>query len=336
MKTPTAPAAPDPVTTASAQSGVNRDTALTQQQINMIDQYTPQGSLTYNKVGDSEMVDSLTGKPYSVPRYSATQTLSPEQQALYNQSTQFDSKFNDIALQQTDKIGGLLAQPLDLNNLETEGMLYDLGRKRLDPRFQQQRQALETDLANRGVYSGSEAYNRAFDQFGQQENDAYNQLALTGRGQAVQEALTGRSQPINEITALMNGGQVSQPNFINAPQTQLAGTDYQGAVAQKYAGDMNAYNQKVAGQNSLVGGLLGGIGNVTGFGIAKSDRRIKDDITKISTLENGLPVYTFRYKGSPQFHIGLMAQDVQKVKPASVMSFNGVLAVNYLTAVEAA
>lgn len=44
-----APKPPDPYETAAAQSAMNRETAITQQQLNMVDQITPWGSVTYSR-----------------------------------------------------------------------------------------------------------------------------------------------------------------------------------------------------------------------------------------------------------------------------------------------
>lgn len=48
-----APKAPDPVATAQAQGAMNRDTAITQQQLNMVNQVTPYGNLTYSQSGNA-------------------------------------------------------------------------------------------------------------------------------------------------------------------------------------------------------------------------------------------------------------------------------------------
>jgi hypothetical protein len=63
-----------------------------------------------------------------------------------------------------------------------------------------------------------------------------------------------------------------------------------------------------------------------------SDRRIKEDITRIGTLDNGLPLYTFRYIGCERLNVGLMAQDVELVNPAAVRDFHGIKMVNYALA----
>ena len=80
-----APAAPDPWETAQAQSQWNNTTAQTQQALNMVDQTTPWGSSTYTQNGTQTIIGA-DGKPISVPRYSQTTTLSPEQQAIFEQT----------------------------------------------------------------------------------------------------------------------------------------------------------------------------------------------------------------------------------------------------------
>lgn len=64
--------------------------------------------------------------------------------------------------------------------------------------------------------------------------------------------------------------------------------------------------------------------------VAASDVRLKEDINRIGTAENGLPVYSFRYIGEEQLYSGVMAQDVLMHTPqAVVMRRDGYLAVNY-------
>lgn len=65
-----------------------------------------------------------------------------------------------------------------------------------------------------------------------------------------------------------------------------------------------------------------------------SDRRLKEDIKQVGRLDNGLPIYKYRYKGGKRFHIGLMADEVESVNPAAVESLNGIKFVNYDLATE--
>lgn len=96
------PKAPDPYETARAQGAVNRETAITQAGLNMTNQYTPGGSLEYNQTGT--WADGT-------PRYEARQTLSPEQQGLYNMSNQAGQEYGQTALNQLSSVSGRLSQP---------------------------------------------------------------------------------------------------------------------------------------------------------------------------------------------------------------------------------
>lgn len=250
------PPAPDPVKTASSQGAANRDAAIAQGVLNMTNQRGPDGSLTYNKLGEETFTDSLTGKTFTIPRYEAVQEYSPQAQARINQQNEFDTKTNQLAIDQTDRLKSLLSNPVSLNNEATEKRIFDLATRRLNPRFAEDEEALRTRLANQGIRAGSVAYDSEMRRFGENKNDALNQLLLQGRGQAVQEALTERNQPINEITALISGGQVSQPNFVNTPQTALAAPDYQGAVYNSYKGQLDAWRAQQEAQTGLANGLF--------------------------------------------------------------------------------
>lgn len=243
------PKAPDPVATAAAQSGMNRDTAQTQQLTNMINQRGPDGDLTYSKTGDASFIDS-NGKTVWVPQYTATTTLSGQQQAIKNQTDAASLNLGTIANEQSAKIRDLLNKPFEYNNQDAEKWAYDLGAQRLDPRFAKEDEALRTRLANQGIVEGSEAWKSAMGDLGQSKNDAYNTLMLTGRQQAYTEALQNRNQPLNEISALMSGSQVAMPQFNNTPQANVAGVDYMGMVNDQY-------KAKVANSQAKMGGLFG-------------------------------------------------------------------------------
>jgi hypothetical protein len=86
-------------------------------------------------------------------------------------------------------------------------------------------------------------------------------------------------------------------------------------------------------QYSLLGTAAG---TISVFGLlTRSDRRLKEDIEPVGALFDGTPVYGYRYKGAPAYHIGLMAQDVEKITPEAVIEINGYKAVDYRAATEA-
>jgi len=266
-----APEAPDPMKTAQAQAQMNRETAITQYGLNATNQKTPWGALNYSQIGKWED---------GTPRYQAEQTLNPQIQGI------------------VDNALGIMQQPIDFSNDEVEGRLMELGRQRLDPLMAQRRGSTEQDLFNRGVRPGSEAYDRAMRGVGQDENDAYTQLMLQGRGQALNEMQMARNLPLNEAIALMTGGQ---SGYINTPGAQVAPVDYTGLVNQQY-------QSEVANSQAGMSGLFG-LGSALISAPIWSDERLKEDIQRVGQTDDGRPIYTYKMKGSPQTQMGVMAQE---------------------------
>lgn len=247
MRSGQRPAAPNAETIAGTQARYNTQAAQQTQQMGMMNQTGPSGSLTYNRTGS--FADGS-------PQYTATTAFNAPTQALYD---------TNMGTAQTlaSRIQQNASNPFTLDNNATESRLMELGRKRLDPLLAQQRTARESDLLNRGLTMGSEAYNNALTQVGQQENDAYNQLLLTGRQQAVSELLTERNQPIQELQQVL-GAVPNAPQFGSTPSAQVAAPDYQGAASQQYQAELNDYNQQQQQQQAMYGGLFGLGGTLLG------------------------------------------------------------------------
>lgn len=262
MKSPKAPAPPDPIKTAQAQTGSNIGTAISQQLVNQTDQVTPDGSLTYSQNGTTAFTDAF-GKTHYIPKFTATQTYSPGQQNIYNIGQETETNLAEMGRDQSAKIADLLSKPMDFSNDAIESRLWELGSKRLDPQFARDEAAMRTRLINSGIREGSDAWNSEMSRMDQGRNDARNQLLLGGRGQALQEMYAERSNPINEITALMSGSQVNNPNFTSTPQAGVAGTDYAGMVKNNYDAQVAQQQMKNANNQALMGGLFGLAGSAT-------------------------------------------------------------------------
>ena len=259
-----APKAPDPVKTAQAQAGVNLSTAVTQQNLNMVDQVNPWGSVDYNQNGSTRFKDSF-GNWVEVPTFSQTTTLSPEQQAIFDKSQAAQTNLAGIAEQQSGRVAETLSDPFQFSNQDAANWAYDLGAQRLDPRFAKEEQAMRSQLINSGIREGTAAWDSAMGRLGNSKTDAYNQLMLQGRGQAFSENLAVRNQPLNELSALLSGSQVSNPAQMSgaAPQVGVGGVDYAGMVQDQY-------QSKVQNHQAMLGGLFGlagkGMSFIPGFG----------------------------------------------------------------------
>lgn len=314
-----APSAPDPWQTASAQGQWNQHTAQTQQAMNMVNQNTPWGSLNYDQTGSTTIIGP-DGKPTTVPQYTANTTLTPEQQAIFEQTQAAQGNMAGLANDQSIKMRELLGSNFEYTNRDAENWAYDLASPRILAQQGQNENQLRTTLANKGIREGSDAWNNEMSRLTNANTDQINQLALTGRNQGFNEALAMRNQPINELSALLSGTQISSPQFQNTPQSGVAGVDYTGLVNQKYQAD-------VANHQNMMGGLFGLGSSLIGM---FSDRRLKTDIKRIGLTDGGLPVYTYRYGGEGPYHMGVMADEVEQVIPSAVNEHHsGFKMVNY-------
>lgn len=234
------PKQPDPAQTAATQTQMNKDTAIAQQNLNMVDQVTPYGTLKYNQVGTNAD---------GTPKYQATTVLSPENQQLFDSFMKMGGTLGTAGVNQSAAVQDTLSKPFDFD-AATATKLSDIQKTFLDPEWNSRATSLESDLLNRGIMPGSEAYTKAKTDFANQRDNAYRSAYLGSYTTAANEALTERNQPLNELSALMSGSQVQQPGFTSTPQTQVSGTDYAGLVN-------NNYNQQVAQNNAMMGGIFG-------------------------------------------------------------------------------
>lgn len=303
MGKPSAPKPPDPQATATAQEQVNTKTALQNAELNRVNQTTPLGSSTW----------SITGTyPDGTPIYAQNISLSPTQQKIYDSSTQGAINQGNIALGMQNQVGGSYARPIDTSNVskitgqvpgqqdqgaaikQAQDAAYRGQTQYLDPQFQQQEEALRSNLANQGIAQGSEAWNTAMGNFARQKQAAYQsaQNAAVGAGNQEQSVLFGqglsqanlqnaasqegmsqlfalRNQPLNEYNALMSGAQVHEPNFPGVPGVNVQPTDVAGIINQGYQNQLGYYNAQMAPWNSLfsLGGSLGAAAIMSPTGI---------------------------------------------------------------------
>lgn len=136
------------------------------------------------------------------------------------------------------------------------------------------------------------------------------------------------------------GGSVKGPSEDDQPVTTE--TPLTGVLASQEKQDkptlQPAGAQQGGGGGGGVGGFLAGAGSFAS-GMAKllpvlasmSDRRLKEDIRRVGEADNGLPIYTYRFKGddSGQTHMGFMADEVEDRRPEAVGLAGGYKTVDY-------
>ena len=335
---PSAPAAPDYSAAARETATGNLDAARAATAANRVNQVTPYGRLDYSVTG---------ADPYGNPTWTATQSLSPDQQRLLDVQNRISGSLGDVATKGVSYVENMLNTPFDTSKLPSTGFnpsqsYQDAYMQRLQPQITQNREALQQQLANKGIDIGSTAYDRALQTQAQRENDLLAAATTQGFGvgqqarqSALQEQAYLRNEPLNTLSAVRTGSQVTGPQFVNSfNQATTSGPDLLGAAGMQYNAQMGDFNAKQAAQANLNQGIY----SLGSAGIAKSDIRTKENIEHIGWLPNGLPVYTYEYK--PEFrddpfagygkYIGVMAQEVELVKPEAVITdADGYKMVNY-------
>ncbi|MGV0910332.1 tail fiber domain-containing protein [Martelella sp. FOR1707] len=327
MGKPKPPTTPDPAETASAQTATNIGTAIANSYLGNVNQVTQDGTLTYDVTGYHDWTNPLDGTTTPIPTWTATQTLSPEQQAIKDQQDAAQLNLAGLANDQSNFLRGYLNEPVDLSTGNVEGYINSHFMDDFNKRWDQNKADLDTQMANQGIDIGSTAYSRAFGDYSQQRSDAYDNLYGNQYQNAIQNILAERNQPINEIGALLGTGQVETPNFMSLGGSQMPTVDYAGLVNQNYQNQMAAYNSAQQSRNSIMGGLfgLGSSAIMAKAGpaaIMMSDERVKKDVHKVGELK-GQNVYEFRYKGEPEsapMSMGVMAQEVEQSRPDAVLS----------------
>ncbi len=158
-----------------------------------------------------------------------------------------------------------------------------------------------------------------------------NQQALANQLQGVssaQDALNAQNYAPQQQLAL---AQLAQ----NIPAQNLSllaqiGVPIAGLGGQSTSNSQGTQDMSGAQQFATI---AGGLGSLAKF--MPSDARLKEDIAPVGALFDGTPVYGYRYKGAGAYHIGLLAQDVEKTAPHAVIEVGGFKAVDYRAATEA-
>lgn len=262
-------ATPDYSGAAQQTAQGNLDAARQATAANRVNQVTPYGQLNY----------SITGSdPYGNPTWTATQSLSPDQQQLYNYDVATSKGLGQLQQKGLGYVSGMLDKPFDTSTLANTG--FDPGQtyqnaymERLAPQLAQSRESLQAQLANQGVAPGTQAYENAMRVQAQKENDILLGATTQGFGvgqqarqQGFQELAYQRNEPINTLNAVRSGSQVTGPSFVNSyNQATTAGPDYMGAAG--LTGQANQANANA--QNAQTNAMISGLFSLGGAGISK-------------------------------------------------------------------
>lgn len=295
------PAAPPPPDyTALANQQAQNSQALIQQQTeaNRPNITTPWGTQSWTKEGDQwNMNLTLTPEQQrALDSQMATQEgLSGLAQGLIGRvGESYKDPFSYEGLPEAGKVpvAGKLPEADAAERQRIENALFE----RMRPEHDRSTGKLETQLQNQGLVRGSEAWNREMERLSKlQAGERFNALSMGGeemqrlfnmgmakqgqewsqgvqgsnlasllRQQAIAERMGQRNQPLNELTALLSGQQVGNPqmpSFMGAGVGENA--NLVGAGQAQYQSSLDAYNAQMArrsGGLGSIGSIIGGVG----------------------------------------------------------------------------
>ena len=166
----------------------------------------------------------------------------------------------------------------------------------LDPQYNNQKEALDSQLANQGITRGSEAYNKAEDSYARQRDFAY--------GQARDSAITGG----NDYAQQQFGMGLSNAGLNNSARNNLFGeglsnvglgnSAYQQGFGneQSALGFNNAANQ-LNFNNNINAGQFGNQANQQQ--LAQMLQLRNQPLNELSAIRSGSQVQTPQFQGTP-------------------------------------
>ena len=259
---PSPPPAPDYAGAATATSQGSAQAAIANALLNQRRTTTPLGTQDFNQIG-STSIPSIGGQPgFDIPRYEQSISMTPEGQNLYNRQMGLSTGLLGLGQGSLNQTSASLGQPQNLQSVQDiADQSYGMQTKRLDPQWAQNEQTMAAKLADQGIPVGSEAHTNAMREFSQAKNDAYERARLSSIGtmpQTYQLSTAERMQPLTELNAIRTGAQPQMPQFQPVPAAGgTMGPNMLGAATAQSGYQTDLYNQQMAQQNAMMGGLFG-------------------------------------------------------------------------------
>jgi len=262
-----------------------------------------------------------------------------------------------------DSYDGSRKQRVGEMNREAEAELARLNES-VVTREEERQAGLEEDV---------EKFEERITEAGRIREDLAENIQARQQGQLLsqlQRSILGTGGDISQISALtpqvQEAGQRSLQDYIAQSQARTQqdlaqfipteiGAEYnlanlEDAMRRFTMGEETRRAQIQAGLDqqpewweSIIGSAGSAAGTAAGTALATkaipylaslSDINVKENISQVGILDNGLPVYLFNYKGNNTPQIGLMAQDVEKVNKDAVKEIDGIKHVYYTKAVK--
>jgi hypothetical protein len=154
------------------------------------------------------------------------------------------------------------------------------------------------------------------------EASMIREMQNQARAQGLADTLLERRLPMEELATLTGSPSIGSAGMgtattgLNVPGVSVAPPPIMAATQAQGAYDANRYASEVQGYGSKMNAL----GNIAGGFAAASDKTLKENIVKVGQSPSGFNIYEWNYLWSPERFRGVIAQEVQKIKPKAVLS----------------
>ena len=340
-----APKTPDYAGAAKATADANKEAALATGALNRPTQITPTGSQSWSLKEGADPNNPQPGDWIATTAYSPEQQAlylgrTGAQQSLVDAAGNAAGGVGNLGVGQGFDMSQIApnftgdvsktAGEFSTDRQQIADALYSDQTKYLGEQFGQNNETLRSQLLSRGLTEGSAAYDTALRNQTRTQNESYQSAANDAVTQSaqmqklMQDALlnsaqtqqglylgglqgegTERTQPLNEILAMLQGGQVSQPNLQSYGQYgQYNGADYLGAAQSGFNSGLAGagFNNQVNSENMQQFGQM-----ASSLAALFSDRRLKSSIRPLCRLRSGQVLYTYHIFGQPS--AGVMADE---------------------------
>lgn len=137
-------------------------------------------------------------------------------------------------------------------------------------------------------------------------------LRQLSRGITGQGAASGLLRSGSTANALLTRGAELNQGFTNNYLGQLLNLSNAGTQAGGIIANAGQKSTSTGGGPSTAGSIASTVGGIASI---FSDRRLKKDIVKVGEMSDGLGIYRFRYIGGVKRFVGVMADEVARLRP---------------------
>jgi hypothetical protein len=260
-----APKAPNYYQMSLSQAAIDKKAADEQTQANRPNQNNASGSMQWTNDGNGN--------------WTQNETMSPQNQALYDQAMGLQSDAMTKLSQQGDFKGPDQIQWNPDAMQQYGDAIYKSTMDRAAPKQAQDMEAFTTKLRQQGLVPGSEGYDRAMKNLMTSQGDVNSQAAnqatiqskdqyrndylaqLQGQNQNYGQAKSEYEMPWDRVGNAQNLAQAQKPSFASFNQgTGYNPQDLMGAANAKYQARMGSYNadQQKKGNTLNTAGKIGG------------------------------------------------------------------------------